>query len=163
MITLIAATGKNNELGKDNQLIWRLSTDLKRFKKLTTGHAIIMGRKTYASMNRALPNRTNIIITRNPSFSAEGCIVVPSLEAALEVAKKEDASPFIIGGGEIYRLALPIADVLEITEVHHGFEADTFFPEIEISEWDSIFEEKHEKDAKNEYDFTFKTYKKIKI
>lgn len=160
MITLIAAVGKNKELGKDNQLIWRLSTDLKRFKKLTTGHVVIMGRKTFASMNKPLPNRTNIIITRNATFKAEGCIIVSSLEEALEEAKKYDENPFIVGGGEIYRLAMPIADVLEMTYVHHAFEADTFFPEIPSDQWEATFEEDHVADEKNEYDFSFITYQK---
>ncbi|WP_196885523.1 dihydrofolate reductase [Aureivirga sp. CE67] len=160
MITLIAAIGKNNELGKDNQLIWRLSTDLKRFKRLTTGHVVIMGRKTYASMNKPLPNRTNIVITRNPDFTAEGCIVVSSLEEALKEAKKYDENPFIVGGGEIYRLAMSIADVLEITYVHHTFEADAFFPEIPLDQWEATFEEDHVADEKNEYDFSFITYQK---
>ncbi|WP_196890857.1 dihydrofolate reductase [Aureivirga marina] len=160
MITLIAAIGKNNELGKDNQLIWKLSTDLKRFKNLTTGHVVIMGRKTYESMNKPLPNRTNIVITRNPNFKAEGCIIVSNIEEALKEAEKYDENPYIVGGGEIYRLSMDIADVLEITHVHHSFDADAFFPEISLNDWEAVFEEDHVADAKNEYDFSFITYQK---
>src|SRR5210317_841136 len=119
-ITLIAATSENNALGKDNQLIWHLSDDLKRFKRLTQGHAIIMGRKTFESMPKALPNRKNIILTKNTAYSAENAFVAHDIPSALEFAAEDDR-PFVIGGGEIYTLFLPIADKIELTRIHHPF------------------------------------------
>lgn len=132
MITIIAAIAKNNALGKDNQLIWYLPADLKRFKKITLGHHIIMGRKTFESLGKPLPNRTTIIITRNKNYTQHGCIVVNSLNEAIEAAK-EDENPYILGGAEIYKQALNIADKLDLTFVHQNFEADVFFPEIDFN------------------------------
>lgn len=133
MIVLIAAIGKNRELGKGADLLWRLSADLKRFKELTTGSPIIMGRKTFESIGRPLPNRENIVITRDETYSHDGIIVVHSLEGALERAKETGAEKmFIIGGGEIYTLALPYADELELTLINgEDPEATVFFPEFE--------------------------------
>ena len=133
-IILIAAAAKNNVLGKDNQLIWHISEDLKRFKRLTEGHSIIMGRKTFESMPKALPNRTNIILTRNRGYHAENALIAHTKEDALALSK-EDPTPYIIGGGEIYSLFLPIASVIELTRIHKSFEGDAFFPEIKNSEW----------------------------
>jgi dihydrofolate reductase len=157
MITLIAAIGKNNELGKDNQLIWHLPNDFKRFKAITTGHYIVMGRKTFESFPKPLPNRTHVIITRQKNYISENCIVVNSIEDAIATCPK-DETIFVIGGGEIYKQSIKIADKLEITRVHHTFEADTFFPEINMEEWELIFEEYHPKDEKHNFDFTFLTY-----
>lgn len=128
MITIIAAIGNNNELGKGNDLIWHLPADLKRFKKRTTGHAIIMGRNTFESIGKPLPNRRSIIITRNTSYQKEGCEIVHSLEEAIElIASQEDA--FIIGGAQIYKEAMEknVVDQLDITKVHQDFDADVFF------------------------------------
>jgi len=158
MITLIAAAAENNEIGKDNKLIWHLSDDLKRFKKLTSGHAIIMGRKTFESFPKALPNRTNVVITRDRNYTAENAVVVHSLEEALETAK-EDSQPFVIGGGEIYKQALSIAHRIELTKVHHNFEADTYFPELNKS-WKEIAREDCFKDEKHDYDYSFITYER---
>jgi dihydrofolate reductase len=158
-ITLIAAIAHDNALGKDNDLIWHLPADLKRFKSTTSGHHIIMGRNTYESIGKPLPNRTSVIITRNPDYTAEGCIVVNSLEEAIEVAK-DDASPFIIGGAQIYTEAIEIADKLDITEVHQEFEADVFFPEIDVKLWQETSREKFSSDEKNKYDYSFITYQK---
>src|SRR5690625_4616899 len=133
-ITLIAAAAENNALGKDNDLVWHLPDDFKRFKKLTTGHNIIMGRKTFESFPNLLPNRTHIIITRQPDYKAEGAIIVHSLEDALKQVK-DDPQPFVIGGGEIYKQAMEIADKIELTRVHGTFEADTFFPELDTTQW----------------------------
>ena len=133
-VTLIAAIDENSVLGKDNQLIWHLPEDLKRFKRLTTGHAIIMGRKTFESLPKALPNRHNIVVTRNQSYSKEGITVCHSLEAAIECAK-EDKEPFVIGGGQIYKQAIELADVIELTKIHAQFEGDVFFPKIDIEKW----------------------------
>lgn len=164
MITMIAAAGKNNELGKDNDLIWHLPDDFKRFKKLTTGHYIIMGRKTYESFPKPLPNRTHIIITRNddykpalPEGREKDVIVVNSIDAAL-LKSASDEQPFIIGGGEIYTLGMDVADKIELTRVKGSFEADTFFPEIDTSLWELISEEKQVKDDKHRYAFTYETW-----
>lgn len=160
MLTIIAAVAKNNALGKNNDLIWKLPADLKRFKQITKGHHIIMGRKTFESLGKPLPNRTTIIITRNPNYRAHGCIVVDSLEKAILEAKADD-NPFILGGGEIYKQALAYADIMDITEVHHSFEeADTFFPEIDFSKWEEIEREDHKADELHRYDYSFVTYKK---
>ncbi len=159
MTTLIAAIANNNALGKDNDLIWHLPADLIRFRHTTTGHHILMGRNTYESIGKPLPNRTSVIITRNANYKAEGCIVVTSLEAALEIAK-EDSSPFVIGGAQIYREAINLVDQLDITEVHHDFEADVFFPEIDSSVWKETRTERFEADAKNPYPYSFVSYQR---
>ncbi|NER18855.1 dihydrofolate reductase [Spongiivirga citrea] len=157
MITMIAAAAENNALGKDNDLVWHLPNDFKRFKQLTTGHFIIMGRKTFESFPKLLPNRTHVIITRQKDYQPENTIVVNSLEKALEVSK-EDKQPFIIGGGEIYKLGLDVADAIELTRVHGTVEADTFFPEIDESKWDLVKEEFHPKDERHDFDFSYLTY-----
>ncbi|MGV9003416.1 dihydrofolate reductase [Flavobacterium sp.] len=157
MITLIAAIGENNELGKDNQLIWHLPEDFKRFKSITSGHYIIMGRKTFESFPKPLPNRTHVIITRQNKFAPENCIVVNSIKDAVEACPK-DQPIFVIGGGEIYKQSIATADQLELTKVHHSFDADTFFPEIDLEKWHLDFEEFHTKDEKHNFDFTFLRY-----
>lgn len=157
MITIIVAAGKNNELGKDNDLVWHLPDDFKRFKKLTTGHHIIMGRKTFQSFPKPLPNRIHLVITRNKDYHPEGAIIVHSMTEALEVAK-EDNQPFIIGGGEIYKIGMEVADKIELTRVDSNFEADTFFPEIPSEKWELDSEEFHSKDEKHEFDFNYQTF-----
>ena len=159
-ITIIAAAASNHALGKDNKLIWHLSKDLQHFKTLTNGHAVIMGRKTFESMPRALPNRTNIVITRQSDYQAENVMVTSSLSEALTIAK-EDPRPFIIGGGEIYKEAMSIADEIELTRVHADFEADTFFPEINSHQWKEVWREEHAADEKHVHAFTFLRYQKI--
>ena len=154
---MIAAAAENRALGKDNQLIWHLPNDFKRFKNLTTGHYIIMGRKTFESFPKPLPNRIHIIITRQKDYKAEGCIIVDSIEKAIEICPKEDEN-FIIGGGEIYKQSLPYADKIELTVVHHNFEADTFFPVIDLTIWELQQEEFHNKDENHKYDFSYQTY-----
>lgn len=157
-VTIIVAAGENNAIGKDNQLIWHLSDDLKRFKNLTNGHHIIMGRKTFESFSKPLPNRTHVVITRQADYKVpSGVIVVNNLEDALD-ASREDKQPFIIGGGEIYKQAIGIADKLEITRVHADFEADTFFPEIDSTNWKEVTKTTHPKDEKHAYGFSFITY-----
>jgi dihydrofolate reductase len=162
MITVIAAIASNNALGKDNDLIWHLPADLKRFKKVTTGHYILMGRNTFESIGRPLPNRTTIIITRNKNYFKEGCLVANSLEQAIEMAKPA-AQIFIIGGAQIYKetIAKDIAVQLDITLVHHRFEADVFFPEIDTKMWEEVVREDYKADEKNEYDYSFVSYQKI--
>ena len=129
MITIIAAVAENNALGKDNTLVWHLPNDFKRFKQRTTGHYIIMGRKTFESFPKPLPNRTHVIITRQKNYAPEGCIVVHSIEDAISKCPK-DEEIFIIGGGEIYNQALSFTDKIELTRVHSDVEADTYFPEM---------------------------------
>lgn len=157
MITLIAALGKNRELGKDNELIWHLPNDLKRFKKVTSGHAIIMGRKTFESLGKPLPNRTNIVITRNKNYKADGAVVVHSVEEALQ-ASKDDDTPFIIGGAEIYKLAMPLADKLDLTFVDAALDADAFFPEIDSNIWKETAREHFVADEKHKYSYSFVTF-----
>lgn len=161
-MTIIVAFDENNAIGNNNQLLWHLPEDLKRFKKLTSGHAIIMGRKTFESLKKPLPNRKNIVISRNKQITyPEGVIVVQSLEEAFETAKQFDDSPFIIGGGEIYRQSLEFADKLEITQVHTKIaDVDTFFPEIDSTKWRKIHEEFHQKDEKHPFDYTFIRFEK---
>ena len=160
MICIIAAIGKNRELGKGNELIWHLPNDLKRFKKVTAGHHVIMGRKTFESLGKPLPNRTNIIITRNRNYTAEGCVIVHSLQEAIAAAN-EDENPFILGGAQIYKQALEIADVLDLTHVDASLDADAFFPEIDLKKWKEVFREEHLKDEKHQYNYSFVTYKKV--
>lgn len=157
-ITLIAAAAENNALGKDNDLVWHLPDDFKRFKKLTSHHHIIMGRKTFESFPKPLPNRTHIVITRNSEYDAgEGIIVVDSIDAALDAVMNDDY-PYVIGGGEIYKLALDQATHIELTRVHSSFEADAFFPEINENDWELVAETFHPKDERHDYAFTYLTY-----
>ncbi len=158
-ITMIAAAGENNALGKDNDLVWHLPDDFKRFKELTTGHHIIMGRKTFESFPKPLPNRVHVVITRNPNYKPEGAVVVNSMKEALEIAK-DDPKPFIIGGGEIYKMGMEYADRIELTRVHGTFEADTFFPEIDPEIWIIENKELHGADERHKFGFTYLTYKK---
>jgi dihydrofolate reductase len=162
MITVIAAIATNNALGKDNDLIWHLPADLKRFKKVTTGHYIVMGRNTFESIGRPLPNRTTIIITRNKNYFKEGCLIANSLEQAVEMSM-EEAQVFIIGGAQIYKetIAKNLAQQLDITLVHKDFEADVYFPEIDAKIWKEVARENFKADEKNKLDYSFITYQKI--
>lgn len=156
-VTMIAAAGENNALGKDNDLVWHLPDDFRRFKALTTGHYIIMGRKTFESFPQPLPNRTHVVITRQKDYERKGAVVVHSLKDALEIAQ-EDPQPFIIGGGEIFDLGMEITEKIELTRVHAEFEADAFFPDLDLDQWELVSSEYHGKDPKHNYDFTFLTY-----
>ena len=157
-ITIIVAAAENNAIGKNNNLIWNLPNDLKRFKKLTSGHSIIMGRKTFHSFPGLLPNRRHVIISNKSKDSfQENVIVVNNIDDALKAAE-DDENPFIIGGGQIYKLAMDSSNKIELTRVHEKFEADTFFPEIDETKWKLINSEKHEKDEHHKYSFTYKTY-----
>ncbi len=159
MLTIIAAIANNNVLGKDNQLIWHLPADLKRFKQITSGHCVIMGRKTFESLGKPLPNRTNIVITRNPHFKAEGCVIVHSLKDAIRLSKTDD-KPFILGGANIYSQAILLADILDITFVHHDFEGDVFFPKIDPRVWKEVSRQHFKADTKNKYDYSFVRFEK---
>lgn len=158
-LSLVVAIGTNRAIGRDNQLPWYLPADLVRFKKLTTGHPIIMGRKTFESLpNGALPNRTNIVISRDPHYNAPGALVVTSLGAALDEAKKiEYEETFVIGGAQIFALALPVADRVYMTIVDTAPEADIFFPELG-SEWHETERAAHQADEKNKFDYSYVTY-----
>ena len=160
-ITTIAAISENNALGKDNNLLWHLPNDFKRFKRLTTGHPIIMGRKTFESFPKPIPDRTHIIITRDKDYTVKfmDCIIVHSMEDAIDIVHKKELS-FIIGGGEIYKLGMEFTDKIELTRVHSTFDADAFFPKIDENIWKLISEEYHPKDERHSYDFTYLTYLK---
>lgn len=157
MIILIAAIAENNALGKNNDLLWHLPNDFKRFKEITSGHTIIMGRKTFESFPKPLPKRNHIIITRQKDYNKEGCVVVQDLETAFSICPKNE-DVFVIGGGEIYTQCIHLADQLDITKVHHSFEADVFFPEIDLKIWELISEVFNPKDEKHLYDFSFQTF-----
>ena len=163
MITIIAAISENNALGKDNKMLWHLPDDFKRFKKVTTGHHVIMGRKTFESIgSKALPKRTNIIITRQTSYEASCIVLASSLKKALQIART-DTNPYILGGGMVYKEAMKFADRLDITLVHHEFEADTFFPKIDSKTWREVSREFHPADAKHKYAFSFVMYERIGV
>ena len=160
-ISIIVAVAKNNAIGKDNKLLWHLPEDLKRFKKLTTGHTIIMGKRTYYSLpKRPLPNRRHVVLTDIPNEHIDDCIMAYSIEDAISKMDTEGEN-FIIGGASIYRQFLPYANKLCITWVHESFEADTFFPELNENEWKVISKEDHpEPDEKNPYPYTYVVYER---
>lgn len=139
IVSIIVAVANNNAIGGNNQLLWHISADLKRFKAITSGHAIVMGRKTYESIGKPLPNRQNIVITRNRELTLPGADVVESIDVAKAVAKGEEL--FIIGGGEIYRQTIALADRIYLTRVWADYKADTFFPEIDMSIWKEVSRE----------------------
>lgn len=161
-VSLIAAVAENRAIGKDNQLLCRLSDDLKRFKKITSGHTIIMGKKTFESLpNGALPNRHNIVLTDRKGEKIPGCQMAYSIQEALQLCEREKEN-FVIGGGSVYQQFLPHADKLYITAIHQHFEADTFFPEIAPENWKLISDESHPADEKNHAPFSFRVYQRIK-
>jgi dihydrofolate reductase len=157
MLSIIVAISENRAIGKDNQLLWRLSADLKYFKELTTNHVIIMGRKTFESIGKPLPNRVNIVISRDEKWQKEGVIIENSLQKAIETAQniQPDDEIFIIGGGSIYEQALPLAQKIFLTEVKTKLEGDTYFPTLNPDEWQEISRISHPADSKNEYDYAF--------
>ncbi|WP_034061288.1 dihydrofolate reductase [Lacinutrix jangbogonensis] len=159
-LTMIVAAGENNEIGKDNDLIWHLRDDLKHFKALTSGHHIIMGRKTFESFPKPLPNRTHVVISRQKNYQIPaGVLLVNSLEDAIDAASS-DSQPFIIGGGEIYKQAMPFASKIELTRVHSTFDADTFFPKINMKEWKETASKVNDKDEHHNHAFSFITYER---
>lgn len=159
MITIIAAAGENNSLGKDNTLVWHLPDDFKRFKELTSGNYILMGRKTFESFPKPLPNRKHLIITRQVNYQVpENCFIFDNIQSALEFCNNEDV--WIIGGGEIYKQSMEIANRIELTRVHSDFEADTYFPPI-TEKWELVKEESHTIDDRHKYDFTYLTYDRV--
>ncbi|MBL0343496.1 MAG: dihydrofolate reductase [Bacteroidetes bacterium] len=156
-ISLIVAFDENNLIGNNNALPWHLPADLKHFKNITFGHHMIMGRKTYDSIGKPLPGRVSIIITRQVNFSIEGCLVVNTLEEALNkcIGEKE---VFVIGGAQIFECTLPLATHLYITQIHHAFTGDTHFPEIATKDWQEISSEYHPADEKNKWPYSFINY-----
>jgi len=156
IISLVVAMDEAGGIGKMGKLPWRLSADLKRFKNLTWGHHLIMGRKTYESIGRALPGRTNVVITRSTTFEAEGCLVAGSLAAALRMAEERgEQEAFVIGGGQIFAQALPVAQRLHLTRVHARLDCDVFFPPLDEMEWVELERSLHPADDKNEYPATY--------
>ncbi len=159
-LSIIAAIGTNNELGKDNQLLWNLPEDMKHFRETTRGHTVIMGRKTFESIGRPLPNRRNIVITRDTTYTHPGIEVVHSLKEAYDLIGATDEEVFIIGGAQLYSEAILRADKLYITHVDGSFEADTFFPEISCEDWERVTTESHMRDNEHAHDYTFTIYQK---
>lgn len=159
MISLIAAIGKNNELGKEQKLLWAMPADMKHFRETTSGHPIVMGRKTFESIGRALPNRRNVVITRDINYKADGIEIAHSLEEALKLFENSNEEVFIIGGGELYKQAIEKADKLYITRVDcETPDADTYFPEIDLNIWQETSKEDHASDEKNPFPYSFVEY-----
>ena len=159
-IAIIVAIAEGNAIGKDQELLCHMPADLKRFKALTTGHTIIMGRKTFESLPHALPNRRNIVLSSQPNANFPGCEVCASLPEALALCAGE-AEGFIIGGGQVYQQALALSDSLYITRIHHAFpDATTFFPELDAAQWEEIEREAHPADEKNPYPYTYVNYRR---
>lgn len=163
-ILLIAAVAKNGVIGKENDLVWKIPTDFKRFKALTSDHYILMGRKTFESLGKPLPNRTHLVVTRNPNYEVpEGHHVFKSVEDAFIYCNKVGVEKlYIIGGGEIYKQTISLADELVITEVDASPEGDTFFPTIDPLIWKEVSREEHPADEKNQFPFSFVDYERIK-
>ncbi len=162
MIASIFAMSTNRVIGKSNQLPWHLPADLKYFKSVTVGHPIIMGRKTFESIGKPLPQRTSIIITRQPDYEQAGCIVVNSVAKAIEVAQKINNDIFIIGGAEILQQALLLIDTMYLTLIHETFDGDTFYPEINPEEWLEVARQNYEPDEKNKYAYSFIKMQRIR-
>jgi dihydrofolate reductase len=160
MISMIWAMGRDNALGCKNRMPWYIPADFAYFKKATMGKPVIMGRKTFESIGKPLPGRKNIVITRDTSYNPEGCIVVNSIDEAMESAGEGET--FIIGGAEIYRAFMPIADKLYMTLINEEFEADSFFPEIDYSRWKLVSSERGIKDEKNPFDYEWLVYERVK-
>lgn len=159
-VSIIVAMAENGVIGRDMDLPWHISADLKRFKALTMGHHIVMGRKTFESIGRLLPGRTTVIVTRQSDYQVDGAVIVNSLEAA-QAAATDDSELFIIGGGQVYEIALPLADRLHVTRVHTEVDGDTSFPAVDWDQWELVSAERHGADEKNDHDFTFESYQRV--
>jgi dihydrofolate reductase len=160
MISFVWAMDQNRVIGNGGQLPWHLPEDLKFFKKVTMGHPVAMGRKTHESIGRLLPGRENIVITRNQDFDCEGCTVIRSIADFKSYCQGLEQEVFVIGGAEIFRELLPVVDKLYVTMIYHKFEGDTFFPEISLSNFKPIFQEKGIRNDQNPYDYEFFIYEK---
>ncbi|HAP00628.1 MAG TPA: hypothetical protein DCQ93_01770 [Bacteroidetes bacterium] len=162
IVSMIVAAAQNDVIGKDNKLPWHLPGDMKYFKRMTSGHCVIMGRKTYEALGKPLPNRTNIIITRQEDFAVEGCWVVNDLQHAIDVANNANEEEcFIIGGGDIFIQAIVWADRIYLTRIHQSFEGDTLFPALNLVDWKEVSNEKHLPDEKNKYAYSFLVYERV--
>lgn len=161
MISFVVAVAENGVIGFRGEMPWgSMPADLQHFKRLTLGHPVVMGRRTYDSLGRALPKRPNIVVTRQADWAAPGCETAGSLPAALARAGELDAEICVIGGGEIYREALPAADVIHLTEIHHSFEGDAFFPSLSPADWREETRERHEADERHAYAYSFVTLRR---
>lgn len=162
IVSAIVAVAENGVIGKDNDIPWRLSSDMKYFKRTTINHHVITGRNNFLSIGRPLPKRTNVIITRNLFYAVENCLIAHSVEDALQIALDNgEEEAFIIGGAKIYELSLPYWDKLYLTKVHAKVEGDVLFPELNMEEWKLISSEDHSADEKNEFDYTFQVFERI--
>ena len=165
-VSIIVAISENGVIGRIDTLPWHLSADLKRFKRLTMGHSLIMGRRTYESIGRPLPGRTSIVLTSNQEFQAAGCLMAANFKHGLELAKQHDTEDdkkvFIVGGRSVYEVAEPLADRLYLTVVHAQIEGDTYFPHIDWKNWSLVEEQRHPKDPDNDWDYSFKTFERAK-
>jgi len=163
IVSAIVAATENWVIGKGNEIPWYLSNDFKYFKRTTMGHHIIMGRHTYLSIGRPLPKRTNVIITRNPFYAVNNCLVTHSIHEALELALDNgETEAFIIGGGSVYEHAMQYLDKIYLTVVHTELEGDTYFPKLKPEEWQETSSESHKADDKNDFDYTFKVFERIR-
>jgi dihydrofolate reductase len=163
MISFVFAMDEQRGIGIDNRLPWRLPADLARFKQLTLNHTILMGRKTYDSIGRPLPRRRNVVLTRDPSFQAEGCDIIHSLdEVVARYGGANEEELMVIGGTEVFKLLLPHADKMYITEIHHTFPADTWFPEVDPADWKAVYRETGLKNEDNPYDYEFVDYVRVR-
>lgn len=160
MISFLWAEDENHLIGRNNDLPWRIPADLKYFKETTLGHPIVMGRKTYESIGKALPGRTNVILTRDENFEADGCIIFHTKDELLKWGKEQQKEIFITGGAEIYRLFMDVVDRLYVTKILHTFEGDTYFPEVNWDNWSLISSKPGVKDEKNPYDYEFRIYER---
>jgi dihydrofolate reductase len=163
IISAIVAVAKNGVIGHNNQIPWYLPADLKYFKRTTLGHHLIMGRNCFESIGKPLPQRTNIVVSRDPFFAASGCLVAHSIKEALDIARQNGESEvFIIGGGQIYQQSMPYWDKIYLTEVELIAEGDVFFPDLDNSEWRLVSAEKHDADEKNEFNYTFNVLERLR-
>ncbi len=162
LVSAIVAVAKNNVIGKDNQIPWYLPADLAYFKRTTLNHFVLMGRNSFLSIGRPLPKRTNVVITRNPFFTADGVLLAHSVEEALGLAfEAGETEAFILGGGEIYRASVHLWDKVYLTEIDAEVEGDTIFPALDPAEWQETWRETHPADAKNEFAYTFRILERI--
>ena len=159
LVSAIVAAAENNAIGKDNQLLWHLPNDLRFFKRTTSGHTVIMGRKTYESVGRPLPNRRNVVITRQPDYAIAGAEVFHSLDDALDSCT-DGTEVFVVGGAEIYQRALPVVDRIYLTRVHAAIPGDSFFPELDKQTWRLVSEDRHPADERHAYGYTFMVYER---
>lgn len=161
-IHLIVASASNGIIGRNNTMPWHIPADLRHFKQLTTGHTIIMGRNTFESIGKPLPDRTSVVLTSRIDYQPEGCVVVHSLQHALDYVKHE-AKAFIIGGASVYRQAMPYAHIIHLTRIHENFSGDTSFPEPNPDEWELVDQEANKANAKNPHAYSFLTYKRRSV